>query len=67
MSKKSKTPNLDILRSFGKLAEELRNTPTPMSYWIEEEKWMQKRMKKNREFNKSIEMSYEKFHQPYTI
>ena len=64
---KSKTPNLDALRNFGALAEELKNTPTPMSYWIKEDKWLAKEDEKNRKFNESIKMSYEKFHQPYTI
>ncbi len=59
--------NLEILKDFGKLAEELKNNPPSVEYWIEEEKWMAKRDEKNRKFNESIKMSYEKFHQPFTI
>jgi len=59
--------NLEILRNMGKLAEELENTTIPDSYWIEEAKMIDKLHEKQEKFNRSIQMSYEKYHQPYTI
>jgi len=59
--------NLEILRNMGKLAEELENTVIPDSYWIEEAKMIDKLHEKQEKFNRSIQMSYEKYHQPYTI
>jgi len=59
--------NLEILRNMGKLAEELKKNPTPDSYWIEEAKMIDKLHRKQEAFNRSIQMSYEKYHQPFTI
>lgn len=67
MSKTSKTPNLDVLRNFGKLAEELKNKPCSAEFWEELDRYSDKLHKKQEKERKSYEMSYEKFHQPYTI
>jgi len=59
--------HLDVLRNFGKLAEELKNKPLSADYWEKEAKMLDKLHKKQEAFNKSIQMSYEKYHQPFTI
>ena len=59
--------NLDILRNFGSIAQELKNTPTSSDYWEKEEKWLSKEIEKQEKFNKSISMSEEKYHQRFTI
>ena len=60
--------NLYILRNIGYIVEQLKNSkPLPESYWIEEQKWMDKRNEENKKLNESIKMSYEKYHEPFTI
>lgn len=59
--------NLEILRNIGDIIEELKNSTTSQEYWIEEQKLMDKRDEENIKFNKSIQMSYEKYHEPFTI
>jgi len=59
--------NLEILRNMGELAKELENTPIPDSYWEKEAKMLDKLHRKQEAFNRSIQMSYEKFHEPFTI
>ena len=62
-----KKSTLEMLKDFGSIAEELRNNPPSLEYWIEEDKLMAKRAKENEKFAKSIQMSYEKYHTPFTI
>ena len=62
----SKT-NLEILRDFGAIAEELKNRKVSHEYWEKEEKLLAELAEKHEEERKAIEMSYEKFIQPFTI
>jgi len=59
--------NLDILRNIGDVAEELKNKRTSDAYWLEEEKWLSKRIEENEKFKKSITMSYETYKRRFTI
>ena len=59
--------NLEVLRNLSEILEELKNSPTSDAYWIEEQKDMDKREDEIEKFNKSIQMSYEKYHTPFTI
>jgi len=63
----SKTPHLDALRNFGNIAEELRNNPPSAEFWEELDRYSDKLHKKQEKERKSYKMSYEKFHQPFTI
>jgi len=45
---------LDVLRNMGNLAEELKNSITPKSYWIKEQKYLDKMSIKNKKFSDSI-------------
>ena len=67
MSKKKKKSDLEVLRNLGAIAEELKNSPASTEFWIELDKEMDKLHEEQERFNKSIQMSYEKFHQPFTI
>ncbi len=62
-----KSKNIDILRNFGAIAEELRDIPTPEKYWINEENELSERIEKNNKFNQSISMSNEKFHKCFSL
>ena len=59
--------NLDVLRNFGAIAEELKNKHTPNEYWAKEAKFLDKRNEENEKFIKSIQMSQEKYHQRFDI
>ncbi len=59
--------NLDILRNFGAIADELKNKPVSDDYWIKEQKMLDKLHEKQEKERKSYTMSYEKYHQPFTI
>lgn len=59
--------NLEILKNFGAIAEELKSNPTPDAYWIQEEKESRQRMEQNKKLQQSISMSNKKFHQPFSL
>ena len=46
--------SLEVLRNMGDLVEELKNSVTPASYWIAEQKMLDKMEAKNRAFTESI-------------
>ena len=59
--------NLDILRNFSAIADELKNKRVSVEYWEKEEKRLAELMEQHERERKAIKMSPEKFRQPFTI
>jgi hypothetical protein len=58
---------LDLLKELSKVAEKIKNMKPKSGYWEKEKKILDEMDKKNKKLSDSTVMTYEKFHQEFTI
>ena len=59
--------NLDILRDFGAIADELKNKRMSPEYWEKESKLINEMIERADKERRMIQMSPEKFRKPFDL